>query len=136
MTITKGETLNISSSSENMIEVEKLVDNACDAFNVNEDFYGNILIAVTAAVNNAMHYGNEGNPNKQIKIAVESDQKKIKFLVTDEGNGFDYNELPDPTDPLNIDKPQGTGIFLMKHLADKVEFNNKGKEVLLTFNLN
>jgi serine/threonine-protein kinase RsbW len=81
-----------------------------------------------------MNYGNEGNPNKQIKIAVESDEKKIKFLVTDEGNGFDYNELPDPTDPLNIDKPQGTGIFLMKHLADKVEFNNNGQEVLLTFN--
>jgi serine/threonine-protein kinase RsbW len=56
--------------------------------------------------------------------------------VSDEGQGFDYSSLPDPTDPANIDKPQGRGVFLMKNLADKVAFNNNGKEVVLTFVLN
>lgn len=129
-------TLNISSSAENMRLVERLVEDVCDVFNVNEDSYGNILIAVTEAVNNAIYHGNQGNPNKKIKIGFQSHEHDIQFSVVDEGNGFDYNNLPDPTDPLNIDKPNGRGVFLMKNLADKVEFNKNGQEVLLTFNLN
>lgn len=132
----KGEKIDIPSSSENIRLVERLVEDVCDVFNVNEDSYGNILIAVTEAVNNAMHHGNKGNPNKHIKIGFESSNEKIKFSVTDEGQGFDYNNLPDPTDPANLDKPNGRGVFLMKNLADSVEFNSNGKEVMLTFNLN
>ncbi len=132
----KGEKLDITSSFDNMRLVERLVEDVCDVFNVNEDSYGNILIAVTEAVNNAIYHGNQGNPDKHIKIGFESGNDNIKFSVADEGDGFDYNSLPDPTDPLNIDKPHGRGVFLMKNLADKVEFNNNGQEVLLTFNLN
>jgi serine/threonine-protein kinase RsbW len=132
----KGEKLNISSSAENMRLVERLVEDVCEVFNVNEDNYGNILIAVTEAVNNAIYHGNQGNPDKKIHIAFESGDNNIKFLVEDEGNGFDYKNLPDPTDPANIDKPNGRGVFLMKNLADKVEFNNNGQQVSLTFNLN
>lgn len=132
----KGEKLDITSTSDNIRLVERLVEDVCDVFNVNEDSYGNILIAVTEAVNNAIYHGNKGNPDKRIKIGFESGEKNIKFSVADEGKGFDYDSLPDPTDPLNIDKPNGRGVFLMKNLADKVEFNNNGQEVLLTFNLN
>lgn len=132
----KGEKLDITSTSDNIRLVERLVEDVCDVFNVNEDSYGNILIALTEAVNNAIYHGNEGNPNKHIKIGFESGEKNIKFSVADEGCGFDFDNLPDPTDPLNIDKPSGRGVFLMKNLADKVEFNNNGQEVMLTFNLN
>ena len=132
----KGETLNITSSSDNIRLVERLVEDVCDVFNLNEDNYGNILIAVTEAVNNAIYHGNQGNPEKYIKIGFESGDKNIKFSVADEGIGFDYNNLPDPTDPLNLGKPNGRGVFLIKNLADKVEFNNNGQEVFLTFKLN
>lgn len=132
----KGEKLHITSSSDNIRLVERLVEDVCEVFNVNEDSYGNILIAVTEAVNNAMYHGNQGNPEKQIQIGFESGHKNIRFSVADEGAGFDHASLPDPTDPLNIDKPNGRGVFLMKNLADKVEFNNNGQEVLLTFNVN
>jgi serine/threonine-protein kinase RsbW len=132
----KGEKLYIASSSENMRHVERLVEDVCETFRVNEDNYGNILIAVTEAVNNAIYHGNHGNPDKKVEIRFESSEHNIQFSVTDEGIGFDYHNLPDPTDPQNIDKPHGRGVFLMKNLADKVEFINNGQEVLLTFNLN
>ncbi len=132
----KGETLDITSSFDNIRLVERLVEDVCDVFNVNEDCYGNILIAVTEAVNNAIYHGNEGDPAKHIKIGFDSEKNNIRFSVSDEGKGFDYSNLPDPTDPLNIDKPNGRGVFLMRNLADKVEFNNDGREVLLTFNVN
>jgi serine/threonine-protein kinase RsbW len=132
----KGETLDITSTSDNIRLVERLVEDVCELFNVNDDNYGNILIALTEAVNNAIYHGNQGNPHKRIKIGFESGEKNIKFSVADEGNGFDHDNLPDPTDPLNIDKLNGRGVFLMKNLADKVEFNNKGQQVMLTFNVN
>jgi len=132
----KGEKLDITSSSDNIRLVERLVEDVCDVFNVNEDSYGNILIAVTEAVNNAIYHGNKGNPNKHIKIGFESENKKLKFIVSDEGEGFDYEGLPDPTDPLYIDKPHGRGVFLMKNLADEVEFKNNGQEVELSFDVN
>ncbi len=129
-----GQKLNITSSHENMRLVERMVEDVCDVFNVNEDNHGNIMIAVTEAVNNAMYHGNKSNPEKRIQIGFESTDNYIKFLVADEGEGFDYDALPDPTDPQYIDKPNGRGVFLMKNLADKVEFNNRGQEVMLTFN--
>jgi len=132
----KGKKIDITSSSDNIRLVERLVEDVCEVYNVNDDGYGNILIAVTEAVNNAIYHGNQGNPEKHIKIGFEPGENNIKFSVEDEGTGFDYNSLPDPTDPQNIDKPNGRGVFLMKNLADKVEFNNNGQEVLLTFNLN
>lgn len=133
---TELKTLNISSSFENMQLVERMVEDVCDTCRINEDSYGNILIAVTEAVNNAIYHGNKGDINKNIKIGFHSHEKDIQFSVADEGTGFDYQNLPDPTDPQNIDKPNGRGVFLMKNLADKVEFNNNGQEVLLTFNVN
>lgn len=132
----KGKRLDITSTSENMRLVERLVEDVCDVFNVSEDSYGNIMIAVTEAVNNAIYHGNKGNPEKHIKIGFESEDKKLNFYVADEGEGFDYEALPDPTDPLYIDKPHGRGVFLMRNLADKVEFHNNGQEVMLQFNVN
>jgi serine/threonine-protein kinase RsbW len=130
----KGESLKINSKTDNLRLVERLVDDVCQIYNVNEDSYGNILIAVTEAVNNAINHGNQNNPNKFVQIGFESQDKQLIFHIKDEGQGFDYENLPDPTDPANLDKINGRGVFLMKHLADKLEFKNNGKEVLLAFN--
>jgi len=132
----RGQKIKIESSADNLRLVERLIEDVCDIYNISEDNYGNILIAVTEAVNNAIYHGNKGNPKKLVQIGFENGEKQLTFLVSDEGQGFDFKNLPDPTDPANIDKINGRGVFLMKHLADKVEFNNEGKEVQLTFNLN
>ncbi len=124
----------ISSKADNLRLVEKLIDDVCQVYKVNEDAYGNILIAVTEAVNNAINHGNQNNPNKFVNIGFKTDNKQLVFSVSDEGTGFNYTDLPDPTDPSNIDKPNGRGVFLMKNLADSIEFLQNGKTVLLAFN--
>ena len=125
----------LNSSSESIHIVEKLVDTICSSYKVNEDHYGNILVAITEAVNNAIYHGNKSDPGKKIHIAFKSDPKKITFTVRDEGKGFDFKNLPDPTDPGNIEKPTGRGVFLMNRLADNVEFSEKGRCVSLQFDL-
>jgi serine/threonine-protein kinase RsbW len=130
----KGESLKINSNANNLRLVERLVDDVCQIYNVNEDSYGNILIAVTEAVNNAINHGNKNNPDKIVQIGFESSDKQLIFHIKDEGQGFDYQNLPDPTDPDNLEKVHGRGVFLMKHLADNLEFKDNGKEVSLAFN--
>ncbi|MBL8001985.1 MAG: ATP-binding protein [Flavobacteriales bacterium] len=121
--------------AENIALAEKLIDEACQKHNVHESHYGNILIALTEAVNNAIHHGNRLDPSKQVTLGYEVKGEKIVFVVSDQGPGFDFNSLPDPTDPENIEKPHGRGVFLMRALADSVEFSDNGATVAMAFSL-
>jgi serine/threonine-protein kinase RsbW len=128
--------IEIPSLSENIRMIESFIDNAREKYHLNDDIYGNIMIAVTEAVNNAIKHGNQNNSRKNVSLALALEEGVIKFRVEDEGNGFDYEHLPDPTSPENLEKPGGRGIFLMKHLADEVVFGEKGKVVELSFYMN
>lgn len=119
--------------AENIAIAEKMIDEVCKENDVHESLYGNILIALTEAVNNAIHHGNRLDPHKSVKLSYEVREKDIVFLITDEGPGFDHENLPDPTDPENIEKPHGRGVFLMKALAEEVEFEDNGSSVVMTF---
>ncbi len=128
--------IQIPSLTENLRIVESFIDNVKEKFNLNDDIYGNIMISVTESVNNAIHHGNGQDKSKNVSITLLLDDNQIKFAVVDEGSGFNFNDLPDPTAPENIDKIGGRGIFLMKNLADEVHFNNEGREVELVFYIN
>jgi serine/threonine-protein kinase RsbW len=91
------------------------------------------MISVTESVNNAIKHGNQNDNSKNVSITLSLDESQITFRVEDEGAGFDYEDLPDPTAPENIEKPGGRGIFLMKHLADEVVFSESGSIVDLIF---
>jgi serine/threonine-protein kinase RsbW len=135
MLVTENQKIRIASKSENIFLVEKMIEDVCELFNISEDYYGNILVALTEAVNNAIHHGNKTNPNKNIDISFKALPTHISFVVKDEGDGFNYNALPDPTNPENIEKPNGRGVFLMINLADKVTFEDNGSKVVLDFNI-
>ncbi|MDH5380446.1 MAG: ATP-binding protein [Cyclobacteriaceae bacterium] len=125
--------IQIPSLSENIRMIESFIDNAKEKFSLNEDIYGNIMIAVTEAVNNAIKHGNKNEKAKNVKLTLKIEDSSIKFVIEDEGIGFDYYNLPDPTSPENLDKPGGRGIFLMKNLSDEVVFEQEGKVVILEF---
>ncbi|MBI3221004.1 MAG: ATP-binding protein [Bacteroidetes bacterium] len=128
--------IEIPSLTENIRMIESFIDNAKEKYHLNDDIYGNIMIAVTEAVNNAIKHGNQNNSAKNVALSLSFDDNLIKFKVEDEGNGFEYENLPDPTAPENLEKPGGRGIFLMKHLADEVAFSENGKVVELSFYMN
>lgn len=128
------DSLSIPSDFEAVSQVENLVDNVCNRLGVNEDFYGNVLIAVTEAVNNAIEHGNRKDDSMEVNVAVGDNPEEFCFSVKDQGRGFDFENLPDPTAPENILKENGRGIFLMKNLADEVEFEDAGRSVNIYFN--
>jgi serine/threonine-protein kinase RsbW len=128
--------IEIGSDLNNIPQVESMIDKVCEDLSLNEDYYGNILIAVTEAVNNAIIHGNKSQAAKTVKVNAEKINGHVVFSVLDEGEGFDFDNLPDPTAPENIEKPDGRGIFLMKNLSDEVSFDKNGSKVSITFAVN
>ncbi|MEO1253597.1 MAG: ATP-binding protein [Bacteroidota bacterium] len=127
--------IQIPSLPENIRIVESFIDNAKDKYQLNDDIYGNIMIAVTESVNNAIIHGNQSDSKKNVRLNLLLEKSLIKFTIEDEGTGFDHEDLPDPTLPENLDKTGGRGIFLMKNLCDEVSFKSEGRVAELSFYL-
>ena len=123
--------LNITSRIENLREVEKIVDEISTACSMSSEVYGNVLIATLEAANNAILHGNKLDVN----LAFTWDDNQLELVVTDQGKGFNYKDIPDPTAPGNVEKVNGRGVFLMEKLSDEINFMENGSKVTLTFNL-
>lgn len=133
MSLTVIEKLSVPSELSSLSIVESLIDRVCGSLGVHEDAYGNILIAVTEAVNNAVIHGNQYNGQVDIDVEVLDVDDRLCFSIKDKGNGFDFDNLPDPTAPENIEKENGRGIFLIKNLADDLVFDDGGRVVNIFF---
>ncbi|MCW5906615.1 MAG: ATP-binding protein [Chitinophagales bacterium] len=129
--------IKIKSKPENVAVVEKFVDDLKNEFNIGDDVYGNILITLTEAANNAIIHGNKCDESKTVEIlyGIDDRGKNLTIIMKDEGPGFDYNNLPDPTDPANLEKTSGRGVFLIMQLADMVVFSDEGATVEMQFRL-
>lgn len=125
--------IQLNSQFDQIVKIEKLIENVCNDYKINQDCYGNILVALTEAVNNAIQHGNKFDTTKKINILFEPQKQFLKFEITDEGEGFDFENVPDPTAIENIEKPNGRGVFLMRHLADDVKYFENGRKVELLF---
>ncbi|MDA9835745.1 ATP-binding protein [Flavobacteriales bacterium] len=125
--------LSFQSKPENIAIVERLIDEMCEQHSVIEEHYGDILIAMTEGVNNAIVHGNKLDVNKSVSVEYEKRGKDLFFRISDEGAGFDYENLPDPTAPENLEPPNGRGVFLMRNLADECLFEDNGRIIELVF---
>ena len=125
--------LSFESKPENIAIVERLIDEMCEQHSVIEEHYGDILIAMTEGVNNAIVHGNKLDINKSVSVEYEKRGKDLFFRISAEGAGFDYENLPDPTAPENLERPNGRGVFLMRNLADECLFEDNGRIIELVF---
>ena len=125
----------IPSIKENVSVVESFIENVGEKIKIEESIYGNVLVSVTEAVNNAIVHGNKEDKTKKVRLGLKKNKKSVRFVVEDEGVGFDYDNLPDPTSPKNVDKVKGRGIFLIRSLSDKTTFKNGGRMIEMLFKL-
>jgi serine/threonine-protein kinase RsbW len=119
------------SKIENINIVEKLVDTVSVNQNLSTEIYGNLLVAMVEAVNNAIIHGNKLDETKEVRVTYGLENGYFWFHVKDQGMGFDYQNIPDPTLPENLEKPHGRGIFLMSKLVDDIRFEENGTCVCL-----
>jgi serine/threonine-protein kinase RsbW len=111
--------LEISSDKKNIKLVEDLMMRVNSKFGLPYEEYCKMMIAVTEVVMNAIVHGNKENANKKVKIYIDHDEKSLKIIVIDEGDGFDIKRLPNPTDVDNILDLHGRGVFIARALVDE-----------------
>ncbi|MDX1666681.1 MAG: ATP-binding protein [Saprospiraceae bacterium] len=127
--------LTLDSDPGNIASIEAFVQKITEKYRLSPDTHGNILISLTEAVNNAIIHGNCEDRSKCVKIRFDKIEDRISFRVSDEGCGFDFQSLPDPTRPENRCKLGGRGVFLIQQLSDQVHFHDNGSTVEMHFKL-
>jgi len=128
-------TLQLPSKQESITLLENLIEEIADKHQISEDTFANMMTCLSEAANNAIVHGNKLDESKKVIVNADIEGRRIVWTVTDEGEGFDYNTLPDPTAPENLENLTGRGVFIIKHLADQCIFNTKGNEVELHFKI-
>jgi len=127
--------ISILSKLENICHVEKLVDEISEDCKLSADLYCKVLIATIEAVNNSIVHGNKFDDSKSVDVSVQINDSSLHIYVKDQGLGFNYENVPDPTKPENIENISGRGVFLMRNLADSINFYSNGSQVELIFNI-
>lgn len=97
--------------------------------NITDDILFDIKLCVEEAIRNAMVHGNKRNESLPVSITYQVDSDRITLIVEDKGEGFNFAELPDPTEDQNLYKESGRGVFIIRKLMDKVIYNEKGNRI-------
>ena len=91
----------------------------------------NLRTALAEALANAITYGNGADPRKFVRVRVELASDAVRIHVADDGAGFDVQAVPDPTDPEHLEREDGRGLFVIRHLVDQLTFNDRGNVICL-----
>lgn len=108
-------------------EVSPLLDNIVNLLHASkypDKVVFGIRLALEEGLVNAIKHGNHSNPGKSVMVHYQITQNQSAFEIKDEGEGFDPEQVPDPTLSENLDKASGRGILLMKHYMNVVKYNN------------
>lgn len=117
----------IDSDTLKLTDVESFVDKAFTMYNLPQEFFHNILLCVKEAVTNSIIHGNQLDVSKKVTVKITRCHDEIVVKVTDEGAGFDFRKIKDPTMNENLKEESGRGIFLIRKLCDELEFKGNGK---------
>lgn len=128
--------LSIPSTLENIQLVENFIEIITEKYHLSEKLLGKVTLSVIEAVNNAILSGNKENPQKAVKLTAICNARSVIITVEDEGEGFDFSKIPDPTTPKRFMKESGRGLYLMSKLTDELIFDKNGAKVIMSFTLN
>ena len=115
--------LEIESDPNNLIVVEEFFNQIAVEIKLPEKRFPELIVALTEAITNAIIHGNKKDPLKMVYIDFIVEERMLTIKVKDEGNGFDPSSIPDPTQPENLFRDSGRGLYLMKVYCDEVLYN-------------
>ena len=127
--------LTLASDPSNINQVEQLVEQLTSRYQLNQEKHDSLLISLTEAVSNAIIHGNKQDRSKTVCIRYAQVTDGLAVRVSDQGGGFNYQNLPDPTSPERLCECGGRGVFLMSQLCDRMQYINGGSTVEMRFRL-
>lgn len=126
-------TLTVPSNRANIHKVSAFLSKIRHAVPISEELYGNIMISLTEAVNNAIVHGNKEDPQKSVHVRCECYADRLVFFIEDQGSGFDPDTLPDPLAEENLLKEGGRGVLIIRALMSDVSFREGVEGMILHF---
>ncbi len=129
-----GNTITIPSNLKYLVDVDEFIEGFLQDCGIDESVIADIAISVSELVNNAVAHGNKSSIDEPIVIAIRKTNGKVTITVTDQGSGFDPDEIDDPLADENLLKEAGRGIFIVRALMDAVDVkaSDKGTTVTIT----
>ena len=124
-----GRSVIVDSRLSTMTGVCNQILSALDERNFSQDDMFAVHLAVEEAFLNAVKHGNKMDPDKKVQIDFSVDRDKVEISVTDQGEGFKPEGVPDPRVGRNLYKPEGRGLLLINSYMDVVRFNDRGNSV-------
>ncbi|HJZ89500.1 MAG TPA: ATP-binding protein [Gemmataceae bacterium] len=90
-----------------------------------------IKMAVEEALVNAIKHGNQMDPDKSVRVIYSLGPDRFDVRITDEGPGFNPDDVPDPTAPENLERPCGRGLLLIRYYMSEVQFQDDGRTIAM-----
>jgi serine/threonine-protein kinase RsbW len=112
----------LASRFENIELAERALLDLCDRAGCGGDDEYWLVTALREAIANAVRHGNQQDPDRWVRVGYAIEDCTVTICVEDEGDGFDPADIPDPTDPENLLRPSGRGIFYMRQFMNRVDF--------------
>lgn len=128
-------TLHLSSTYEEVEKLEGFLNDLQEMLDFNNEMYARLMLTVSEAVTNGIVHGNKLDESKKVHVEAKTDETFLYIITTDDGEGFNPEDVPDPLAEENLLKPSGRGIFLMEEHADETSFSNDGTVLTLKFRL-
>lgn len=107
---------------------QRLLKEAADLGFAKDRLFG-IHLALEEAFTNAVEHGNGGDPDKKVQVEYLITPNLFDITISDQGNGFAPENVPDPRADENLFKQGGRGLLLMNAYMDAVEYNDEGNKV-------
>ncbi|QIA06533.1 ATP-binding protein [Draconibacterium halophilum] len=119
----------IKSISTEINNVEKFVKAIFNYHNIPKSCFNPVFLCISEAMTNSIVHGNKEDHQKTVELNIDCKSHLIQVRVTDEGEGFDIEKVPDPTHTDNLLKETGRGLHIIKSIAQNVKFNSKGNSL-------
>ena len=112
--------------------VQERIEEALTASTYTEHDIFAIRLALEEALVNAIKHGNQMDPEKRVFISYNVTAERFDIRITDEGEGFNPEDVPDPTLEINIERACGRGLLLMRGFMTDVQYHGKGNVVSMS----
>ncbi len=122
----------VPSSLEEIPQATRRVFDFFSELNLNESDRFDLRLSFEEILINAMKHGNGYRREVPVRVTVSYRGRELKISVQDQGKGFDVDRLKDPTMCDNIEAYSGRGVYLVKHLMDRLDYGPNGNTVEIT----
>lgn len=125
--------IELRSERQSLNLLGRFIDDIVEQYPAFRVLQGSMSIVIGEAVTNAIVHGNKEDCNKKIVCACEVVGKIARFRIEDEGSGFEFVDVPNPVVPESIEKAHGRGLFIIRMLSDRLEFEDGGRVLIIEF---